>query len=206
MSSDRDYVKTLFAAEDDSLRWAQEQAEANGLPSISLDADEGRTLQVLAKAAGARKALEIGALGGYSGIWIARALPADGHLFTLEVSSKHAQVARASYERAGVADRVTLIEGAALDTLPKLAKQAPFDLVFLDADANNYTNYLRYVTDYLRPGGLLTMHNALEGQPDSHSARQPHFAAFNQAIANSPDFTSTILPFGAGFLVAVKNG
>lgn len=205
--ANRAYVIDLFAPEDDTLRWIQSEANRHGLPKISLAADEGRLLQVLIKAINARKVLEIGTLAGYSGTWIARALPADGKLITLEVSGKHASVARASFERAGVNDRTRVLEGEALPTLEKLAGEAPFDFVFLDADPENYPKYLHYIMEYLRPGGMITAHNALEGSPTANyrERRTEGMRAFNATLATDPRFTSVVLPFSAGIMVALKN-
>ena len=115
-----DYVTQLFVEEDEALRWIQAEADRNGLPQISLKAHEGRLLQFLVLAVGAKNAVEIGTLAGYSGTWLARALPEGGKLYTLEKSSKHAQVSRASFERAGVAHKVEVLEGDALDSLKKI--------------------------------------------------------------------------------------
>lgn len=203
----RGYVIDLFAPEDEILRWIQSEADRHGMPKISLAADEGRLLQVLIKAINAHKVLEIGTLAGYSGTWIARALPANGQLITLEVSSKHAAVARASFERAGVSDRVKIVEGEALTSLDRLAGEVPFDFVFMDADPENYPKYLRYVMEYVRPGGMITAHNALEGSPTANyrPRRTEGMQEFNQTLARDPRFTSVVLPFSAGVLIALKN-
>ncbi|MHB8624923.1 MAG: O-methyltransferase [Aggregatilineales bacterium] len=200
------YVIDLFAPEDEALRWIQAEADRNQVPHISLQAYEARTLQIFIKAVGARKVLEIGALAGYSGVWIARALPADGKLITLEKSSKHAQIARASYQHAGVGDKVTLIEGAALDLLPKLKAEAPFDLAFVDADRANYVNYFHWIADALRLGGILAVHNAFANgrilSPQSDDDRG--MVAFQKELAHDKRFDSVILGVGDGMVVAVK--
>ena len=200
------YVIDLFAPEDAALRWIQAEADRNELPHISLQAYEGKTLHLLITAIGARKALEIGALAGYSGVWIARALPADGKLITLEKSSKHASVARASYQHAGVGHKVTLIEGAALDLLPGLKSEAPFDLAFVDADRANYVNYFHWISEALRPGGILVVHNAFANghilSPQSDDDRG--MAAFQKELAHDSRFDSNILGVGDGMVVAVK--
>src|SRR5579859_5025278 len=127
-------LNTMFAPEDDALRAALAAASAHDMPSIQISPVQGRLLQVLAHACGARKILEIGALAGYSGIWLARALPPGGRMISLEVSEKHAQVARDSLARAGLSDRAEVRVGPADELLPALAGEAPFDLVFIDAD------------------------------------------------------------------------
>ena len=200
------YIINLFTPEDEALRWIQAEAARNDVPQISLQAYEARILQILIKAIGARKALEIGALAGYSGTWIARGLPDDGKLITLEKSSKHAKIARAAYEHAGVNNKVTLIEGAALELLPGLKAEVPFDLVFVDADRANYVNYFHWISEALRPGGVLTVHNAFANgrilSPQSDDDRG--MAAFQKELASDKRFDSTILGVGDGMVVAVK--
>jgi len=200
-------IQELFAPEDDILRWIQTEARRNGLPSISLNAEEGRLLQVLMKSVNAQKALEFGALGGYSGTWIARALPANGRLFTLEISSKHAQVARTAYERAGVAERVTLVEGDANHTLRQMEREAPFDFVFMDADPESYPVYFQAIAPMLRVGGMLTAHNALEGTSGGgfNAGRSRGMAAFLTELAKDNAFTTVVMPYGSGTLITVKN-
>lgn len=203
-----DYVIDLFAKEDDALRWIQQEADRNELPKISIRAHEGRLLQLLMRSIGARKVIEVGALAGYSGVWLARGLPADGKLITLEQSSKHAKVARASFEKAGVADRVELIEGAALDSFKKLTAQGPFDFMFIDADKSNYINYLSWGVNNIRSGGMITAHNAYRGgkviTPESDDDRA--MAAFNEALARDTRLDSTIIGVGDGMAVALRKG
>ncbi len=200
------YVTDLFAREDDVLAWIKAETVRHQMPAINLKPFEGRLLQFLIYALGARKVVEIGTLAGYSGVWIARALPPGGKLYTLEKSSKHAEVARASFERAGVADCVELLEGAGQDQLPKLAARGPFDLVFIDADKGSYPNYLAWAIDNLRPGGMVAAHNAFRhGQvlaPESDDDRM--IQAFNKALADDSRLESTILAIGDGMAVGIK--
>ncbi len=200
------YVTGLFAREDDVLRWIKEETHRHDLPNINLQPFEGRLLQILMYALGARRVVEIGTLAGYSGVWMARALPPGGKLYTLEKSGKHAQVARASFERAGVTDRVELMEGAASDMLPKLAAKGPFDLVFIDANKDGYPDYLHWAVDNLRPGGMVAAHNAFRhGQvlaPESQDDRAMH--KFNQMLAADKRLESTILAIGDGMAVGIK--
>src|SRR5215475_4369231 len=128
----------LFAPEDDGLRGALQAARDNEMPEIQISPLQGRLLQLLATACSAHKILEIGALAGYSSIWLARALPPDGHLISLEVSEKHAAVARASLERAGLSDHAEVRVGPGAEQLPKLVDEAPFDFFFIDADKPGY--------------------------------------------------------------------
>lgn len=200
------YVSDLYAQEDDTLRWIQQEASRHELPTISLKPFEGRLMQLLVNLVGAKKIVEIGTLAGYSGVWMARALPADGKLYTLEKSSKHAQVARASFQRASVADKVEVLEGDARESLHKLSAHGPFDLVFIDADKASYPDYLAWAVDNLRPGGVVTAHNAFRGgsilQPQSDEDHA--MLAFNRSIADNPQLDSMILAVGDGMAVGVK--
>lgn len=200
------YVADLFAPEDDALRWIQTHAEQNALPAISIKAHEGRLLQFLLVAIGAKTVVEIGTLAGYSGTWIARALPAEGKLYTLEKSSKHAAVARASFDHAGVANRVEVIEGAALGSLKKLTNRAPFDAVFIDADKGGYPDYFAWAVEHVRPGGLIAAHNALRHgrivAPESDDDRA--MDAFNRAFAADGRLFSTIIMAGDGMAVGIR--
>jgi caffeoyl-CoA O-methyltransferase len=200
------YVVDLFATEDHVLKGIQAEADRNDMPRISLKNHEGRLLQFLALAVGARKVVEVGTLAGYSGVWLARALPADGKLYTLEVSSKHAKVARSSFERAGVSSKVELIEGAAMDSLKNLSSKGPFDLVFIDANKEGYPDYLNWAVENLRPGGMVAAHNAFRGgnviTPQSDDDRA--MDGFNRALANNPRLQSTILAIGDGMAVGIK--
>jgi predicted O-methyltransferase YrrM len=128
------YIRELFVEEDEALRWAREDSQNRGLPTINVKAEEGRFLQFLVRACGARRALEIGTLGGYSGIWIARGLAPDGWLITLEKEPEHARLAREHFAAAGLSDRVEVRVGPASELLARLTIEAPFDFVFIDAD------------------------------------------------------------------------
>jgi len=200
------YVTDLFAREDDVLAWVKEETKRHDMPAINLRSFEGRLLQILLYALGARKVVELGTLAGYSGVWIARALPPGGKLYTLEKSSKHAEVARATFERAGVTDRVELLEGAAQDWLPKLAAKGPFDFVFIDADKGGYKSYLAWAVENLRPGGMVAAHNAFRGggvlTPENDDDRM--IQSFNAALAADSRLESTILAIGDGMAVGIK--
>jgi caffeoyl-CoA O-methyltransferase len=201
-----DYVSELYVREDDVLQSIGPEAEKQGLPAISVRPFEGRLLQFLVYMTGAKKVVEIGTLAGYSGTWIARALPADGKLYTLEKSSKHAAVSRANFERAGVSGKIELLEGDAADSLKKLASKAPFDLVFIDADKESYPFYLDWAVDHLRPGGTVAAHNAFRSgkifSPTDDADRA--MDAFNRSLAANPRLESTILAIGDGMAVGVK--
>jgi predicted O-methyltransferase YrrM len=158
-----DYFKEKLIAPDEALEAAIEASEAAGLPSIQVSPLQGKMLHLFAQMVGARRILEIGTLGGYSAIWMARALPPGGMLVTLEFSPKHAAVARANLKRAGVLDRVDLREGAALESLPKLLDEdaGPFDLIFVDADKENNAAYLEWALRLAHPGTIIITDNVV---------------------------------------------
>ncbi len=193
------YIDGLFAPEDDALKAALADAKAAGLPQIQVSAGQGKLLYLLAKLVGARRILELGTLAGYSTIWLARALPADGRLVTLEFDPKHAGVARGNLARAGLAEKAEVVVGAALDTLPGVVDRtdAPFDLAFLDADKVNYSNYFPHLMRGLRPGGLLLADNVIragtvlapkDSDPSAGAAR-----AFNALVAADPRLEAIVL-------------
>src|SRR3954454_13566762 len=157
------FVAETIVGEDDGLRGAAEAAEAAGLPPIQVSPPQGKLLALLVQLLGAKKILEFGTLGGYSAILMARALPQDGRLITLEARPEYAEVARQSIERAGVGDRVEVRVGPALEALPVLAQEeaGPFDLVFIDADKVNTPNYFTWALDHTRPGGLIIADNVV---------------------------------------------
>jgi caffeoyl-CoA O-methyltransferase len=203
----------LFAPEDDALQAALAAGRAADMPTIQISPLQGRLLQVLASACGARKILEIGALAGYSGIWLARALPADGKLISLEVSEKHAAVARASLERAGVGDRAEVRVGPATETLPALSDEAPFDLVFIDADKPGYPGYLDWALKLTRPGSVIVADNCIRRGAPLRDAAQSDDASiralgeYDRRIAHDPRLRSVALPMDDegmdGFAIAV---
>lgn len=145
---------------DPSLSAALEASSAAGLPPIAVSVQQGKFLSLLAGAIGARSILELGTLGGFSTIWLARGAGPQGRVVTLEYEPKHAEVARVNLQRAGVADRVQVVVGAALDTLPKVTG-GPFDLVFIDADKDNYPAYLEWAIKLARPGSVIVLDNVV---------------------------------------------
>ncbi len=198
-------IAELYAPEDEALRAAREAPAAHGMPSISVSPAQGRLLQTLARSIGARRILEIGALAGYSGIWLARALPPDGRLISLEVSAKHAEVARASLARAGMADRAEVRVGPATETLSALASEPPFDLVFIDANKEDYPLYLEWALRLARLGGFIAADNTVRyGEPlaetlppdASDSARG--LWEYTRRAASDPRLLSIALPTDEG--------
>jgi predicted O-methyltransferase YrrM len=159
---DRYLNKTLLTP-DEPLKHALKASAAAGLPPINVAPNQGKFLHLLARIQGARKILEIGTLGGYSTIWLARALPAGGRLITLEYDPKHADVARANLAHAGLADRVDLRVGRAVDTLAQLAAEgkAPFDLIFIDADKSGYPEYFEWSMKLSRRGSVIVADNVV---------------------------------------------
>ena len=151
------YIEHLLNPHDESLAQNLQNAQAADLPTINVSPNEGKLLYLLTKIAGAKRVLEIGTLGGYSTTWLARALPADGQVITLELDQKHADVARKNLQRAGVADRVEVRVGRASETLRALIDQheAPFDLIFIDADKAGYVEYLDLALHLSHPGTVM---------------------------------------------------
>jgi caffeoyl-CoA O-methyltransferase len=200
------YIRRLFAAEDDALRHARERHESEQLPAIHISADEGQLLAVLVRAVGARSVLEIGTLGGYSGVWIARALPEDGRLTTIECNPLHARVACEAFAEAGVAHKVELLEGDALQVLAGLTPG--FDAVFVDADKEPLAAYYHESMRLLRVGGVLLCDNALldgrAADPDDTGADARGVQAFNQLAAEDGQLAATIIPVRDGLLAGIK--
>jgi predicted O-methyltransferase YrrM/quinol monooxygenase YgiN len=158
-----EYLEELFTPADAALASTLASTSAAGLPEIQVSATQGKLLHVLARAMGARRILEIGTLAGYSAIWLARALPADGRLVTIELDPKHASVAGANVAAAGLADRVDIRVGAAIDVLPRLLGEGigPFDFTFMDADKVGYASYLDWAIRLSRPGSLIIADNVI---------------------------------------------
>jgi predicted O-methyltransferase YrrM len=187
---------------------------AGGLPAIDVSAAQGKMLQLLARMAGARRILEVGTLGGYSTIWLARALPKDGMLVTLELEPHHAEVARANVARAGLADRCEVRSGPAVDSLAAMidAGEAPFDLVFVDADKPSNTAYLQAALKLTRPGSVLVFDNVVRGgavtDPASTDPSVRGTRALFDAIAADPRIDATAIQTVGdkgwdGFLLAI---
>ncbi|OBA33780.1 methyltransferase [Rhodococcus sp. 852002-51564_SCH6189132-a] len=160
-SATDNYLTDVLIGDDPALSSALEANAAAELPPIDVSAPQGKFLHLLARIRGARRVLEIGTLGGYSTIWLARAVGESGRVVTLEYERKHAEVARANLDRAGVGDRVDIRVGPALDSLPGLVDGDPFDLVFIDADKENNSNYVRAALGLSRPGTVIVVDNVV---------------------------------------------
>jgi predicted O-methyltransferase YrrM len=189
-----DYIASLFAPQDSALTETLAEMAREHIPGINVSATEGKLLHILALSIGAKRILEVGTLGGYSGIHLARALPEDGKLITLEIDPHHAEVARRNFERAGIGHKVEIRLGPAAETLRELAAagEPPFDLVFIDADKGGYTEYLRQSLPLLREGGLMLGDNTL---PDAVlSGEDSGTKRYNAAIAQRPELTTIVVP------------
>lgn len=190
-----EYINGLFVDEDPRLELALERARAAGLPDIAVSPGQGKLLYLLAKMIGARRIIEIGTLGAYSTIWLAKALPADGELITLEVDPTHADVARGTLEATGLAGLCDVRLGPALDGLKTL--DSPFDFVFLDANKEAYPAYLSQAVRLTRPGGLIVADNVVRrGEVIAPEAVNPESigaATFNQALAEHPKLEAIVL-------------
>jgi predicted O-methyltransferase YrrM len=166
------YVNDQLVVPDPALNATLQASAAAGLPQINVSPVQGKLLQLLAQVQGARSILEIGTLGGYSTIWLARALPGEGRLISLEADAKHVDVARANIERAGLTDKVEIRFRRALDTLPRLVTEnrGPFDLIFIDADKPGYPDYLAWALKLSRRGGLIIADNIVRNGEVADSA------------------------------------
>ena len=188
-------IAAMLIGEDADLGAALKASDDAGLPPIAVSPPMGKFLLLLAKAVGARSILEIGTLGGYSTIWLARSLPGDGRLVTLELDSKHADVARANLEGAGLADRVEIIVGPALETLMRL--DGPFDLIFIDADKDNYPGYFEESVRLSRPGTVIVADNVVRDggviDPGSDDPRIQGRRRFNDLVAAEPRVSATAI-------------
>jgi predicted O-methyltransferase YrrM len=212
-----DYFDRALVPSDPALDAALAASVAAGLPRIGVAPNQGKMLQLLARLQGARRILEVGTLGGYSTIWLARALPPDGRLITLEVDPKHAEVARGNIANAGLADMVDLRLGPALETLPKLATEGggPFDLIFIDADKVNNPEYFAWAIELARPGTLIIVDNVVRRgevvDPDSTDADNLAVHRLNDLIASEPRVSAMAMQTVGrkghdGFVMALVNG
>jgi predicted O-methyltransferase YrrM len=201
-----DYIAGLFGAEDEVLASLREEADRTGLPPIAISADEGRLLQVLLTSIQARRVLEVGTLGGYSAICMARALPPHGEVLSIEIDEKHAAFARRYIDRANLKARVTVRIGRALDVLPSLDGEK-FDAIFLDADKEPLPTYFEWALRLVRPGGLIIGDNALWGGRVYDAAedddRTRGVREFNHRMATDPRVLGIIVPTHDGVAVAV---
>ncbi|HLK59821.1 MAG TPA: O-methyltransferase [Chthonomonadaceae bacterium] len=211
-----DYSRTLFAPPDPLLDTLTEEAHAFGMPvGWEITPDVGRLFQLLCRAVGAKRVLEFGTLAGHSAYWFARTLPTDGKVISIEINPDYAEFARQHLAKMGVSEQVEVRIGGCFEMLPALERDAPFDVIFLDADKARYPEFLEWSVRVLRPGGLLLADNVLRsgswnGQtlldPASDDPRILAIRRFNQQLAQHPHFTSLIVPMRAGVAVGLFHG
>ncbi len=210
------YFRGLFAEEDVALRSALEESGKAGLPAINVTPTQGKMLHLLARAVGARRILEIGTLGGYSTIWMARAIPPDGKLMTLELNSAHADVALANIRRAGLERLVEIRRGGAAGTLRQLVaeKCQPFDFIFIDADKPGYEMYLEYAMRLSRSGTLIVADNVVRNgavaDAESENEAVQGIRRFNARVSTEKRVSATAIQTVGekgydGFLIALVN-
>jgi predicted O-methyltransferase YrrM len=211
------YFADLLVPSDSALEAALKASDDAGLPRISVSPTQGKLLMLLAKIQGARNILEIGTLGGYSSIWLARALPRGGRLITLEADPKHAEVASANIARAGLADVVDVRLGRALETLPQLEAESrgPFDFFFIDADKPSNPDYLAWALKLSRPGSVIVVDNVVRGgsviDPDGSDPSLLGVRRLSEMLATEPRLSATtVQTVGVkgydGFAVALVTG
>lgn len=208
-----DFVTKLVAAEPPALKRLREGTPRQGIPPISIGPDEGRILEALTRLCGARKAVEVGTLAGYSACWIARGLPDDGVLHTVEFDPKHAAAAKENLRAAGLSAKVAVHLGPALEVLPALEGEGPFDLCFIDADKANYERYARWALENVRPGGLVVGDNAYlfgkvhlkPSQAGEDAAGVPGMQGFLKLLCDERYFSArAMIPTGEGLAIAVR--
>lgn len=202
-----DYAADVFGEYDDHLAGLMGRAVEAGLPPIAVSADVGRLLKILAAMTEGKLAIELGTLAGYSAIWIARGLVDDGRLITIEQEERHADFAQAEFEGAGVADKVEVVRGEALDMLPRIAEEVgdeSVDFVFIDARKSEYVDYFRLLKPLMRPGGLLVADNVYATGAgwidEGHGTDE-----FNRLVAADPDFDAVATPMREGVLIARRS-
>lgn len=205
----QDYTYRTFAPEDDFLRDVRARQREAGLPDIQVSALDALHLEVLARASGAKRAVEIGTLGGYSGTCLLRGMGDGARLDTFEIDPRHAEVARETFRRAGFADRARIHIGAAGERLVDIEAEGPFDLVFIDADKTGYPAYVTWAADHLKPGGLVLCDNAflfghvVDDAPAADWAAP--VAAMRRAHALlTQRFRATMIPTGEGLAMGVR--
>jgi caffeoyl-CoA O-methyltransferase len=204
------YTNRVFAPEDAFLADVRERSRAAALPDIHVGPLDGLHLEVLARLVGARRAVEIGTLGGYSGTCLLRGMGPSGVLHTFEIDPRHAEVARETFRRAGLAERAHIHVGPALDKLAGVVAEGPFDLVFVDADKVSYGAYTEWAAEHLRVGGAVVLDNAFlfgqiadEPKPENAAAMRSMRTA-HEILARSGRFRGTMIPTGEGLALGVK--
>jgi caffeoyl-CoA O-methyltransferase len=202
------YLVEAYQPEDEVLREIRERSQRAGLPDIQVAGLDARHLEVLARLSGARRAVEVGTLGGYSGVSLLRGMAPDGTLDTCEIEPVHARVAEESFRKSGFGERARVHLGPAEESLARLEKEGPFDLCFVDADKESYPQYLDWAARALRRGGVLIADNVfLFGHLADQGPPTPSLQAmraFHDRLARGGEFRATVLPTGEGLSVAVR--
>ncbi|RIW34050.1 O-methyltransferase [Bacillus salacetis] len=202
------YIDSLFGYQDELLEEVLASIEEKGMPSISVSSSSGKLLTMLVSISGSKNVLEIGALGGYSGICLARGFGAEGKLTSLELEDQYAELARGNLEKAGFGGQVSYLTGPALDSLEKLAgENRRFDFFFIDADKGNYENYLERCIEVAEPGALIAADNVLArgsvADPEIPAKHNTEIMKkFNEAVSKHPRLESILLPVGDGLTVS----
>ncbi|MCY9257908.1 O-methyltransferase [Bacillus spizizenii] len=202
------YIDSVFSNEDDLLEEVVSSIKENGMPSISVSPSSGRLLTMLVSISGAKHVLEIGALGGYSGICLARGFGKEGALTSLELKKEYAELAHSNLTKAGFGGQVTYMTGAALQSLEQLVKsEKRFDFFFIDADKGNYEQYFTHCIELAKPGAVIVADNVLAGGSvaDQEAAPRRHtevMRTFNKAVAQHPQLESLLIPIGDGMTVS----
>jgi caffeoyl-CoA O-methyltransferase len=207
-----DYLESTFKPEDEVLKTIRQIGEEAGLPMIQVGAMDALHIEILTRATHAKKAVEVGTLFGYSATCIARALPKDGKLYTFEADTRHAKLAQSVFKKFELENKIEVFTGPAMTNLPKITKEGPFDLVFIDADKENYPNYLNWAAENLKIGGIVIGDNTFafgmiadekfESTDDEKTVKA--IKLFNNQAANGGRFRATLLPTGEGLTLAVK--
>ncbi|MCE2927343.1 MAG: O-methyltransferase [Rickettsiales bacterium] len=206
-----DYIRKLYAPQDSLLASIEDMLKKLDI-AWQVGPEEGRLLQLLIRLCGARRIVEIGTLAGYSTIWMARALPEGGQIFTIGKDPEHNQMAKHFFDQSDVADRITLLEGDAHVILPVLSKQAPYDMIFIDADKISYPDYLDWAEENIRAGGLIVADNTLLFDSVALDSAPPNIApktwqamrSFNERLADKNKFMGVMIPTAEGMSVAIK--
>lgn len=205
-----EYILENFSGEDEFLKNLRDEAAELNIPQISISKEQVKFLQFLIKTIKAKNILEVGTLAGYSGISMARALPEDGKLITLELEPERAEFARRKFSEAGFSEKVEVVQGKALDFLSSFNPDEPIDFVFLDADKNNYYKYVNLLDKFIRVGGIVAADNAfafgfvMDSAPERNPEDVKSIKSFNSYMVNNKNYFTTIAPVGDGLLMCLK--
>ena len=208
-----EYINELFGQQDDLHASIEEHLKIDNKGGINISPNEGRLLQLLISLGGVKSVVEIGTLYGSSSLWMAEALPEDGHIYTFEVQEANALMAQKFFNQSPFKQKITLIEGLALDNLQKISHKAPFDMVFIDANKGNYIDYFNWAYEHVKKGGLIVGDNTFlfgyvfgHGDKDMHVRPGPikSMQEFNLKMSNVTSLYSSLIPSEGGMTIAVK--